>query len=609
MLNTLDWITIGMYFLLVFGLAAYVTIQERRRSGSTTAGYFLGGRNSGWFVIGASLFASNIGSEHLVGLTGAGAGGEFPAVQFEILAAFMLLILGWVFVPFYLKSGVFTMPEFLEKRYGKQARSYLSWLSILAYVITKIAVTIAAGGIVFTTLLGIDFWTGAIIIVIATGAYTVLGGLKAVLYTDMIQMVILIGGSISVTIFGLMSLGEVSLAGGPVGEAHGTVSEGLANLNLFSQANEGFMSLWRGINDANYPLLGILFGAPILGVWYWCTDQFIVQRVLAAKDISNGRKGTIFAGYLKMLPLFLFVIPGVIALALHQNVTLGDIPVAILDPETGNWIAQEMTNAYGVLHQVVELNVNGESVRHLCMEMGEAGSLIPITEPDGALPSMVMNLLPAGFKGIVISGLLAALMSSLSSVFNSCSTLFTVDIYKKYKPAAKEKELVWVGQLVTVVLVVLGLLWIPLMDAIEGGLFKQLQSIQAYISPPIAAVFLLGIFSRRINTKGAMASLYTGFVIGVTRLALEPFKEDLSGILFTFADINFLHFAIFLFVICSLVLVIVSYSSEAPDIEKIRSLTFGPQGTDEKPRSINKLDMGLTVLLLFIVASIWIIFA
>lgn len=607
MLGTLDWITIGLYFLLVFGLAAYVTIQERRRSGKTTAGYFLGGRNSGWFVIGASLFASNIGSEHLVGLTGAGAGGEFPAAQFEIIAAFMLLILGWVFVPFYLKSGVFTMPEFLEKRYGKAARSYLSWLSILAYVVTKIAVTIAAGGIVFTTLLGIDFWTGALIIVIATGAYTVLGGLKAVLYTDMIQMVILVGGSVSVTIFGLMSLGEVNM-GGATGVVHGSISDGLANLSLFAAENEGMMSLWRGFDDANYPLLGILLGAPILGVWYWCTDQFIVQRVLAAKNISNGRKGTIFAGFLKMLPLFLFVIPGVIALALHQNVALGELPVALLDPETGKWIAQEMTHSFGMLNQVVELNVNGESIRHICMEVNAAGQTVALSEPDGALPSMVINLLPAGFKGIVVSGLLAALMSSLSSVFNSCSTLFTVDIYKKYKPQAKEKELVWVGQLATVVLVVLGLLWIPMMDAIEGGLFKQLQSVQAYISPPIAAVFLLGIFSRRINSRGALAALYTGFVFGVARLALEPFKDELSGILFTFADINFLHFAIILFAICSLVLVLASYTKPAPELARIQDITFGPKAEGETKTPINRLDIGLTIVLLFIVSSIWIIF-
>lgn len=608
MLATLDWIAIALYFLLVFGLAIFVSIAERRKKEATAAGYFLGGRNTGWFVIGASLFASNIGSEHLVGLTGSGASGNFPAAQFEIIAAFMLLILGWVFVPFYLKSGVYTMPEFLEKRYGKAARNYLSWLSILAYVVTKIAVTIAAGGIVFTALLGIDFWTGALIIVIATGAYTVLGGLKAVLYTDMLQMIVLVGGSISVTVFGLMALGEASIPGSPVGEPHGSISDGISNLLYFSSQNDGLMSLWRGMDDADYPLLGIVIGAPILGVWYWCTDQFIVQRVLAAKDVSNARKGTIFAGFLKMLPLFLFVLPGAIALAIHENMTLGELPMALLDPETGKYLAQEGMHAFGVLDQVVELEVNGASVRHVVMEAGANGQLATLTEPDGALPSMVVNLLPIGFKGLVVSGLLAALMSSLSSVFNSCSTLFTVDIYKVYKPKASEKEMVWVGQIVTGILVVLGLAWIPMMDAIEGGLFKQLQSIQAYISPPIAAVFLLGIFSRRINSKGALAALYTGFVIGVLRLALEPFKDDLSGFLFTFADINFLHFAIYLFAICSVVLVGVSYSTTPPELARIRDITFGPkEGTPEK--HFNRIDFALTIILLVIVAAIWITFS
>jgi SSS family solute:Na+ symporter len=221
----------------------------------------------------------------------------------------------------------------------------------------------------------------------------------------------------------------------------------------------------------------------------------------------------------------------------------------------------------------------------------------------------VLNLLPAGFKGIVVSGLLAALMSSLSSVFNSCSTLFTVDIYKRYKPKASEKELVWVGQLATGALVALGLAWIPMMDAIEGGLFKQLQSVQAYISPPIAAVFLLGIFSRRINAKGAMAALYTGFVLGVARLAMEPFKDDLSGILFTFADINFLHFAILLFVICSAILVGVSLSTAPPDVEKIRNITFGETGDEVKKEPANRTDVILTIILAIILASIWIVFA
>ena len=299
-------------------------------------------------MIGASLFASNIGSEHLVGLAGDGATGGVAVAQFEIIAGFMLLLLGWIFVPFYLRSNVFTMPEFLEKRYSTSARNYLSWVSILAYILTKISVTIFAGAIVFSAI-GVPFWTGAIIIVAATGIYTVFGGLKAVLYTDMIQMFVLIGGSIAVTYFGLAELGGWS--------------------GLQQNVDDSFMTMWKPMIDEKFPWTGILFGAPILGIWYWCTDQYIVQRVLSARGIEDARRGTIFGGFLKMLPLFLFVIPGVIAYALAQK---------------------------GIF--VMEKN-------------------------DQALILMVKNMVPAGLRGIVIAGLLAALMSSLSSVFNSCSTL------------------------------------------------------------------------------------------------------------------------------------------------------------------------------------------
>ena len=295
-LNNLDFLVLGGFFLLVFAIAAILIIRDRRKSkASASEEYFLGGRDLGWFIIGASLFASNIGSEHLVGLAGAGASGDFPAAQFEILAAFMLLLLGWLFVPFYIRSGVFTMPEFLEKRYSKWARGYLSWVSIIAYVITKISVTIAAGGIIFTALLGIDFWTGAVIVVVATGLYTILGGLKAVVYTDMIQMFILLGGSLAITYYGLQAIG------------------GWEQISVRTEAS--YLSLWRTLNHESFPWTGILFGAPILGVWYWCTDQFIVQRVLAAKNIDQARKGTIFAGYLKLLPLFIFIMISLCAAA------------------------------------------------------------------------------------------------------------------------------------------------------------------------------------------------------------------------------------------------------------------------------------------------------
>ena len=532
----LDLAIIGGYFLLIIYVALFM---NRKKKGDETASedYFLGGRNMGWFAIGASLFASNIGSEHLVGLAGAGAVGDFPAVQFEILAGLIILVLGWVFVPFYLKSGVFTMPEFLEYRYDKWSRGYLSWISIVSYVLTKISVTIAAGGIIFTALLGIDFWTGAIVVVVATGIYTVLGGLKAVIYTDMVQMFIFLIGAVGLTLYSLDELGGW-------GEVTTTVGD-------------GYLSLWRPMTDPDFPWTGILFGAPILGVWYWCTDQFIVQRVLSARNIKEARKGTIFAAYLKLLPLFIFVIPGVLAFALYQKGSL------------------------------VLPTTNG------------------IVEYDAALPALTMQILPAGLRGVVVAGLLAALMSSLSSVFNSCSTLFTIDIYKKYYPETPEKTLVWVGQLATVILIALGLAWIPMLSIIEGGLFQKLQSVQAYISPPIAAVFLLGLFSKKINAKGAKTALLVGAFLGVARLVLELNKSELSGGLLWFADMNFLHFALFLFAICAATLLGVSYMYPAPLPPSAENLIYRKGVLAEGASKSLVLLSGLLVLIVLI---LWYVF-
>jgi len=538
--SVLDWLVVALYFAIVFGVAWYTSRGKAIRE--TSSGYFLAGRNIGWFVIGASLFASNIGSEHLVGLAGTGAASGVAVGQFEVLACFMCLILGWVFVPFYLKSGVFTMPEFLERRYSTGARWYLAIVSIIAYVLTKISVTIAAGAIVFETLMGIDFWTGALIVVIATGIYTVFGGLIAVLYTDMIQMFVFIGGSLFITMAGLNELGGWSV--------------------LRETAGSDFFNMWKPITDPNFPWTGILFGAPILGVWYWCTDQFIVQRVLSAPNQDQARRGSIFGGFLKLLPLFIFVIPGVIAYALVQQ------------------------------------------------------GKLQLTTPDQALPTLVGALLPTGLRGIVVAGLLAALMSSLSAVFNSCSTLITWDIYKKLHPEASEKRLVAVGQISTAVLVGFGLLWIPMMKLISGQIYQYLQSVQAYISPPIAAVFLIGIFWKRVNARGAMASLLTGFVLGMGRLIAELNKSSLSGFLYTFADINFLHFALFLFLICTAVLIIVSFTAPSPSDSRLAGLTFA---TAEHPSAASttsgsnpawrRKDVMFSVLLALCVGLIWIYFS
>lgn len=535
LLATVDWVVVGVYFVLVFGVAIWVTLRERSPHG-TSKDYFLAGRDAGWFLVGGSLFASNIGSEHLVGLAGTGAASGVAVAQFEILASLILLILGWVFVPFYLASGVFTMPEFLERRYSEGARWYLAVISIIGYVLTKISVTIAAGGIVFEALMGIDFWTGALVVVVVTGVYTIFGGLRAVLYTDLLQTFVLIGGAVAVMILGLNALGGWDAMTETVGP--------------------GFLSLWKPMTDPDFPWTGILFGAPILGVWYWCTDQFIVQRVLAAHDQDHARRGTVFAGYLKLLPLFIFVIPGVIAYALSQQ------------------------------------------------------GRLELAAPDQALPTLIAVLLPIGLRGLVVAGLLAALMSSLSSVFNSTSTLLTLDVYKKLRPEASERQLVLFGQGATAVMVGFGLLWIPLMQRISGQLYQYLQSVQAYIAPPIAAVFLVGLLWRRVNANGAIAALISGFVLGMGRLVAELNKGSLDGILFAYADINFLHFAIVLFVICTAVLIAVSLLTPPPPIEKVAGLTFAVRERAEAVVSRwRRTDLVLTLLLLVSVGLVWVYFS
>jgi SSS family solute:Na+ symporter len=323
---------------------------------------------------------------------------------------------------------------------------------------------------------------------------------------------------------------------------------------MVETAGSSFFNMWQPMTHPDFPWTGILFGAPILGVWYWCTDQFIVQRVLSARNVDNARRGTILGGFLKVLPLFIFVIPGIIAYSLAQK------------------------------------------------------GIITLDQSDEALPVLIGTLLPIGLRGIVLAGLLAALMSSLSAVFNSCSTLITFDIYKKMRPDTTEKRLVLVGQISTVVLVILGLLWIPLMKNISGQLYKYLQSVQAYISPPIAAVFLLGVFMKRLNAKGAMASLLTGFVLGMIRLVAEINQTHLSGLLKSYADINFLHFAVFLFVICSAVLIVISLVTQPPPDEKVAGLTYATATKTESDSIWRRKDVLLSIILAVVVGIIWIFF-
>ena len=529
-LDTLDWITISLYFLILLGIAIWVI----RRKKENTEDYFLAGRNVGWFVVGASIFASNIGSEHVVGLAGTGASNKLPLLIYEI-HAWIVLLLGWMFLPFYARSGVFTMPEFLEKRFDARSRWILSVFSIVAYVLTKISVTIYAGGIVVSALLGIDFWTGAIATVVLTGLYTILGGMRAVVYTEALQAIVLVVGAATLTIVGLDHVGGWN--------------------SMRETVTPEYLNMWRSISDPDFPWLPLVITSTIVGVWYWCTDQYIVQRALTAKSIKEGRRGTIFGALLKLMPVFLFLIPGVIALTLKMR---GE-----LEWET----------------------------------------------PDQAFPVLMSNLLPSGLRGLVAAGLLAALMSSLASVFNSCSTLFTVDIYKKLKPGTPEKKLVRTGQIATAIVVLIGIVWIPIMANISGVLYEYLQSVQSYIAPPIAAVFLLGIFHKRINAQGAYVTLIAGFVVGALRIGLELAKDSLTpgGIWHTLGATNFLTFAAWFFLFCVLLIVAVSWLTPAPSPEKVANLTFATISPEEKARNKNSYDWkDIAVSLLIVAIVVWI---
>ncbi len=495
-----------VYFALLAGIAWWAI----RKSENSSTDYFLAGRNVGWFVIGTSIFASNIGSEHIVGLAGTAAKSGIVMGHYE-LHSWLVLLLGWVFVPFYMRSRVFTMPEFLEKRYSPKARWFLSLVTLVGYVLTKISVTVYAGAVVFQSLMGIEFWTGALIIVLLTGIYTVIGGLRAVLYTESIQAMILIAGSVTITVIGLIKIGGWS--------------------NLQAIAGPEHFDLFLPADDPNFPWPGMVFAPPIVGLWYWCTDQYIVQRILAGRNEQQARRGTIFAAYLKLLPFFIFIIPGVIAYALAKS------------------------------------------------------GQIDLGQPDQAFPTLVKELLPTGLRGLVAGGLLAALMSSLAAVFNSCSTLFTMDIYKKLKPQSSEMKLVFVGRLATGVVVISGILWIPFMQHISGELYHYLQSVQAYLAPSIAAVFLLGLFFSRINAYGALTALIGGFVLGMLRLAAEMGKDSLSGFFYWYGDLNFLYFAILLFVVCIFFLVVVSLLTEKPDKEQIAGLTYATTVAADREKS------------------------
>ncbi len=514
----LDWVVIGIFAIALIMIIVWVSRQKQ----STASDYFLGGKDATWIAIGASIFASNIGSEHLIGLAGAGASSGMAMAHWEI-QGWMILLLGWVFVPFYSRSMVYTMPEFLERRYNGTSRTILSLISLISYVLTKVAVTVYAGGLVFQQVFGIDtlwgidfFWIAAIGLVVITAIYTVLGGMKSVLYTSVLQTPILLLGSLIILVLGLRELGGWD-------EMMRVCSAVEVN-----EYGDTMTNLIRNNGDANYPWLGALIGSAVIGFWYWCTDQFIVQRVLSGKNEKESRRGTIFGAYLKLLPVFLFLIPGMIAFALSHE---------------------------GIM-------VNGE--------------MFKLSTPDAAFPTLVARLLPAGVKGLIVCGILAALMSSLASLFNSSSALFTIDFYQRYHPNTEPKKLVRIGQVATVVIVLLGILWIPVMRSMGNVLYNYLQEVQSVLAPGIAAAFLMGIVWKRASAQGGMWGLIAGLVIGLTRLSAKiwydfnPVEGDHSYFQYVFYDCNWLFFCGWMLLFCIAVVFVVSLFTKAPDSAKIR---------------------------------------
>lgn len=478
----LDTAILVAYFAVTFAVGFYFSRKER-----TSRDYFLAGQHVGWFAIGASLFSANIGSEHFIGLAGSGAATGLAVGCYEWSASICLFILGWVFVPHYVRSGVFTMPEFLEKRFSPECRTYLTWISLFAYVFTKISVALFAGGILIREVFGWDYFTTAILLVIATGVYTVFGGLAAVIYTDLFQAFVLIAGAAVLSWIGL------DKAGGFEG--------------LRAALPPDFFHMVKPASDASYPWPGTLLGTIVLGTWYWCTDQVIVQRTLSARNVHEARKGAFFCAALKILPVFLLVLPGLIAKTLWPSEVTGD-------------------NAY---------------------------------------PLLVLRLMPPGLKGLMVAAMLAALMSSLSAVFNSCSTLITMDIYKKWRPEAPESRLVNVGRMSTALVVVVSILWIPFISHLNNQVFQYLQSVQAYVGAPVTATFLVGVLWKGATARAAFVTLVVGGLLGALRFLLDILRNALHwdlGLLNEVVAFSFLNFSLIVFALCLGLMYFVSVSGK-----------------------------------------------
>ena len=570
----LDWAVLGIGVVAIIWAVYRAIEKDKRRMKGADSQDYLFGKGEPWYVIGAAIFAANIGSEHLVGLAGTGAKDGVGMAHWE-MQGWMILILGWLFVPFYQllnnKLGkIITMPDFLKFRYTQRTGSWLSIITLIAYVLTKVSVTAFTGGIFFEYLLGLPFWYGAIGLIAITAVFTVFGGMKGVMTLSAIQTPILIIGSFLVLFLGLSMLGN------------GSIAEGWEQMMaVCNAAHDGFGTTHMFHTDPadpmypQFPGYVVFLGASIIGFWYWCTDQHIVQRVLGqtkgednTKVMQRARRGTIAAGYFKLLPVFMFLIPGMVAFALSQK--------------TGSGIVMDITNTH---------------------------------DTDGAFAMMVKNILPAGVKGLVTIGFICALVASLAAFFNSCATLFTEDFYKPMKKGMSESHYVFVGRVATVVVVILGLAWMPIMMNM-GNLYSYLQDIQSLIAPAMVAVFTLGIFSKRITPKAGEWGLIGGFLIGMLRLLTNVItnsgKAVMDGAFWEYTtwfwQTNWLIFEVWLLVFIIVLMVVVSMFTPKPSAEQIEAITFTKDYKASILKSWNKWDVIATLGVIALCAAFYVYF-
>ena len=570
----LDWAVLAVGIIAIVWAIYRAIKKDKEKMKGTDSQDYLFGKGEPWYIIGAAIFAANIGSEHLVGLAGTGAKDGVGMAHWE-MQGWMILILGWLFVPFYQllnnKMGkIITMPDFLKFRYTQRTGSWLSIITLIAYVLTKVSVTAFTGGIFFEYLLGLPFWYGAIGLIAITAVFTVFGGMKGVMTLSAIQTPILIIGSFLVLFLGLNMLGD------------GSISAGWSQMmSVCNAAHDGFGTTHMFHTDANDPMYPqfpgyvVFLGASIIGFWYWCTDQHIVQRVLGqTKGEDNGvvmrraRRGTIAAGYFKLLPVFMFLIPGMVAYALSMK--------------TGSGIEMDITNTH---------------------------------DTDGAFAMMVKNILPVGVKGIVTIGFICALVASLAAFFNSCATLFTEDFYKPMKKGMSEAHYVMVGRIATVVVVLLGLAWMPIMMNM-GNLYSYLQDIQSLIAPAMVAVFTLGIFSKKITPKAGEWGLIGGFLIGMVRLITnvitESGKATMDGAFWEYTSwfwqTNWLIFECWLLVFIVVMMFVISMFTEKPSDEQIAAITFTGDYKKVIRESWNVWDVVATLGVIILCAAFYIYF-